>query len=235
MNDLLLQVSTLNQSYYAFITWAGVLLFLFIVLLCVKPALNQKWKEWRMLRCINNTSQELMKDVFLPDGMEGMHFFPFIILSKKAIILLKTMQFRGIIFAAENIDFWTQVLGKRSYKFHNPMPGLEAEMASIRALDKKIVVEGRVVFTSDSNFPKGRPEAVMLETELKAYLEEMMQGESSANLMQSWELLKRAAAEGVEDRLLMSKSGTLTTTRIRMAWLFMLLAVAWGLIRVYGY
>ena len=235
MNDFLLHLTTANQQYNIWITWGGFLIFLMIALNFSFPAMSQKWKEWRMVRCINKASQEVMHDVFLPDGLGGVHYFPFIILTRQAIVFFKTMQFRGIIFAADTIDFWTQVVGKRSYKFHNPMPGLEAEIASIRAVDKKVDIEGRVVFTSDSHFTKGRPEAVMLETEIKPFLEDKMQGEISTQLSKAWGLLKAIAEEGhgeKQDKLLMATPGVLSTFRYRMVWFFSCLSIAWLLMRL---
>ncbi len=235
MQDFLLHLTTANQHNNVWITWGGFLFFLVIILNFSFPALSQKWKEWRMARCIDRSSQEVLYDVFLPDGLESVHYFPFIILTRQAIIFFKTMQFRGIIFAADAIDYWTQVLGKRSYKFHNPIPGLEAEIASIRAFDKKVDIEGRVVFTSDSNFPKGRPAAVMLETEIKSFLEEKMQGELSAQLTKTWAALKVTAAEGhaqKQDKLLMEKPAVLSSFRYRMVWLFACASIVWLFLRL---
>ena len=235
MDNLLSQLTTINQKYDAWITWGGVLAILLSVLAFSFPVFSQRWKEWRMVRCMENTGQETLRDIFLSDGVDGVHYFPFIILTRQAIIFFKTMQFRGIIFAADTIDYWTQVVGKRSYKFHNPLPGLEAETASIKAIDKKIEVEGRVLFTSDSQFPKGRPKAVMLETEIKPFLQDKMQGEMKPHMAQSWELLKAAAKEGSQekqDKLLMSKPKILSTFRCRMAWLFASLGVVWLLLRL---
>lgn len=235
MDKFLLQLFTLNQQYSLWITLSGVLLLLLAVVMFALPALSRQCKEWRMVRCINNTAEETLRDVFLSDGVDGVHYFPFIMLTRQAIVFFKTMQFRGIIFAADTIDYWTQVVGKRSYKFHNPMPGLEAETASIKALDKKMQVEGRVVFTSDSHFPKGKPDAVMLETDIKAYLQDRMQGEIQPSLQQSWALLKAAASEGQQerqDKLLMSRPKALSGFRCRMAWLFSMLTIIWLFVRL---
>lgn len=235
MNDLLLYLTTTNQQYSAGITWGGFLILLLCVVIFSKPALVQKWKEWRMERCIANSSQEMLQDVFLSDGVDGVHYYPFIILTRQTVVFFKVMQIKGVIFAADTIDYWTQVVGKRSYKFHNPLPGLEAEKASIRAVDKNISVEGRVVFTRDSHFPKGRPETIILETEIKELLQEKMQGEMAASLMQSWGLLKTSAEEGQlekQNKLLMSKPKILSTFRCRAAWLFALLSIVWLILRL---
>ncbi|MFO7604659.1 MAG: hypothetical protein R6X06_12740 [Gammaproteobacteria bacterium] len=230
MNDLLLYLTEINQQHQAWITWGGVLIFLSGLLIFVWPALVQRWKAWRMLRCINRHSEAVLRDVFLADGVEGVHYFPFIILTRQVILFFKTMQFRGIIFAAETIDYWTQVVGKRSYKFHNPMPGLEAETASLKAIDKKMSVEGRVVFPADSHFPKGRPAAVMLESEIKSLLQEKMHGDLSMHATTSWQLLQAAVNDSRQekhDSLLMGKGRQLSDVRSRMSWLFALAAMAW--------
>lgn len=235
MDDIIAHLTRLNQQHYNWFTWGGSLLILLCAVVVVYPAILQKWKEWRMARCIRQTGEDTLTDVFLSDGVEGMHYFPFIILTRKAIVFFKTLQFRGIIFAADTIDYWTQVVGKRSYKFHNPMPGMEAEAASIKALNKKANVEGRVVFTTDSHFPKGRPQAVMLESEIKGYLQNMMQGEISSVLRETWTQLKQVTAEGSQDkqdRLLMSKPRVLSDTRVRLVWIFVLLAIAWPVWRL---
>lgn len=235
MNDLLLHIATIDHQYSNWITWTGFPLFMLSAVVFSSPLLAQKWKEWRMVRCIARTGQETLRDVFLSDGVDGVHYFPFIILTRQAIVFFKQMQIKGVIFAADSIDYWTQVVGKRSYKFHNPLPGLEAETASIKALDKKVAVEGRVIFSSDSCFPKGKPNTVILESEVKEYLQEKMQGELNKNLLSSWNLLKVAAEEGKsnkQDSLLMSKPKTLSGFRNRMTWLFVLAGVAWLLLRL---
>jgi len=235
MNDLLLHIATIDHQYSIWITWIGFPLFMVCAVFFSSPLLVQKWKEWRMLRRITSTGQETLRDVFLSDGVDGVHYFPFIILTRQAIVFFKKMQIKGVIFAADSIEYWTQVIGKRSYKFHNPLPGLEAETASIKALDKKVAVEGRVIFTSDSCFPKGKPNTVMLESEVKEYLQEKMQGEPNKNLLLSWDLLKSAAEEGKsnkQDSLLMSKPKALSGFRSRMTWLFFLAGIAWLLLRL---
>ena len=235
MNDLLLYLTTIDQQYSLWITWGGFLIFLFCVVMFSNPIWRQKWKEWRMQRCIANTSQAMLRDVFLSDGVDGVHYFPFIILTRQAVVFFKMMQIRGVIFAADTIDYWTQVVGKRSYKFHNPLPGLEAETTSIRVIDKKIIVEGRVVFTSDSHFPKGRPDTVLLETEIKGFLQDKMQGEMASHLETSWSLLKVSAEEGhreKQDKLLMNRPKVLSPFRCRMAWLFASSGTIWLLLRL---
>lgn len=235
MDEIFPHLANLDQQYHLWITWGGFLVFLFIIVNFSFPALSQKWKEWRMARCIDKASQEVLHDVFLPDGLEGVHFFPFIILTRRAIVFFKTMQFRGIIFAADTIDYWTQVVGKRSFKFHNPMPGLEAEMASIRAIASKVDIEGRVVFTSDCAFPKGRPKAVMLETEIKSFLELNMQGEISSHMTKAWQQLKATAEEDhgeKQEKLLLTENRVLSSFRYRMVWLFSLLMLSWLILRL---
>jgi hypothetical protein len=230
MDDIIAHLTRLNQQHGNWLTWGGLLLLILCVVVLLYPAILQKWKEWRMARCIRQTGEDTLTDVFLSDGVEGVHYFPFIVLTRKAIVFFKTLQFRGIIFAADTIDFWTQVVGKRSYKFHNPLPGLEAETASIKALNKKAQVEGRVIFTTGSHFPKGRPQAVMLESEVKGYLQNMMQGEISSVLRETWAQLKQVTAESSQDkqdRLLMSKPRVLSNGRIRLVWVTIFLAIVW--------
>ena len=235
MDDILVQLTGLNQQYPEWITWGGLFVLLSVVGLALSPLMLRLWKEWRMARCIHNLAEDTLTDVFLSDGVDGVHYFPFIVLTRQAVIFFKSLQFRGIIFAADTIDYWTQVVGKRSYKFHNPMPGVEAEAATIRTLDKDIAVQGRVVFPSDSHFPKGRPQAVILENEIKRYLQEMMQGKARPELRSAWDRLRLLAGEGQQekyDKLLMSKPRVLSSFRVRLVWLFTLLSVSWLLFRL---
>ena len=93
MDKFLLQLTTIDQQYSLWMTLSGVLVLLLCIVIFAWPAISQQWKEWRMVRCINNTAEETLRDVFLSDGVDGVHYFPFIILTRKAIIFFKTMQY----------------------------------------------------------------------------------------------------------------------------------------------
>jgi hypothetical protein len=93
-----------------------------------------------------------------------------------------------VIFADDNIDFWTQVIDKGSFKFNNPLVQMDEDIMSIRALLSGSNVSGLMVFTDESDFPKGKPDRIMSLSDLKerAYNKN---DQISNKLQEDWEHL----------------------------------------------
>ena len=56
---------------------------------------------------------------------------------------------------------WTAIGKKRRYTFTNPQHALYDRMAAVRLLTGEVPVEGRMLFTLRSEFPKGKPRNVL--------------------------------------------------------------------------
>jgi hypothetical protein len=148
-----------------------------------------------MERCIASTGVAQMRNVLLDDGMGGMAFFEWLLLTPRDIRILITSRREGIIFAGERMDSWAQVVGKRTIRFANPLHGLDALLTSLRYHLPKLAIEGHILFIGDCSFPKGRPDSVLT-------LQDLAGGETTSSeqavqpvLEQAWEKLGSLARE----------------------------------------
>ena len=144
----------------------ALIILVFIVLVFWRP-IRRRWSELRLRRAIKQLGKTVLHDISVPDGMDGNIHVEYLVLTPASILMLSVNRFKGVIFAGDNIDLWTQVLDNRSFKFDNPLIMLEEGVASMRTLVPGIEIKGYMVFTDDSEFPKGKPERVLLLSDLK--------------------------------------------------------------------
>lgn len=155
-----------QQSFYTIldkpitVTILVSLLLIIFSLISVMPTLREYWNERKINKAIQQIGSQYLKKVILPDGMGGSIFLDYIVLAQHSITLVILKKFRGTIFCADNIDQWTQLIGNRSYKFPNILQQLDSDISSINTLVKDVSVTGLVIFPSDCDFPKGKPEQV---------------------------------------------------------------------------
>ncbi len=169
---------------------ATVLLFAFLISL--RPVFKKYLKERKVNKSIQQLGSQYLKQVILPDGMGGSVFLDYLILSQNSIILIILKNFKGSIFCAENIEQWTQLIGNKSYKFPNILRQLDSDILSISSQVKGVEVTGLVVFPSDCEFPKGKPEQVKSITELTR--KEVDIQLHSEKLLNAWYTLKEMAS-----------------------------------------
>ncbi len=168
---------------------SAVLLFAFFVSL--RPAFKKYLKERRVNKSVQQLGSQFLKQVILPDGVGGSIFLDYLILAQDSIVLIILKNFKGSIFCAENIEQWTQLIGNKSYKFPNILRQLDSDISSISSLVKGVDVTGLVVFSSDCEFPKGKPEQVKSITELTT--KEVDKQLHSEKLLNAWYTLKEMA------------------------------------------
>ena len=170
------------------VTWgvAGIII-LFGFLLQITE-IKEYIAEWRLSNLLKNTGSDVLHNVTIPDGMDGNIFIEYLILTPKKIILLGVKRYRGLIFAAEKIDLWTQVIGNKSYKFNNPLLQLENDALALVAKIENAIIEEKVLFINGSEFPKGKPEKVISVDDVKKWKQEGT-GEISTTLKVAWDEL----------------------------------------------
>ena len=174
-----------NETNVTLIVAASLTLFLIFSLI---PAIKKFVKEKKTNRVIQSLGSQCLKQVILPDGMEGSVFLDYLVLGQNSIILVILKKFRGTIFCAENIDQWTQLIGNRSYKFPNTLQQLDSDILSVSSLVKDVTITGQVVFSNDCDFPKGKPEQVKSLSEIsKTEIDKQLHSET---LLNAWYRLK---------------------------------------------
>jgi len=192
MTDILQQATNLSFQYEAeFMTWGPVVVLLILALILSYAALRNWLKEQYMYRCVRRLGVAAIRHIALPDGMDGRVLIENIVLSSEGIYILPIKRYCGIIFAADNIGTWTQIVGKRSYKFPNPLPELDTYVMAVRNLLPTVNVEGRILVTSDADFPKGKPDRIIPVSKIPKALA-IDKGEVSTQLKEAWEKLEAA-------------------------------------------
>lgn len=192
MTDILQQATDLSFQYEAeFMTWGPVVVLLILALILSYAALRNWLREQYMYRCVRRLGVAAIRHIALPDGMDGRVLIENIVLSPEGIYILPIKRYCGIIFAADSIGTWTQIVGKRSYKFPNPLPELDTYVMAVRSLLPAVNVEGRILVTSDADFPKGKPDRIIPVSEIAGVLA-IDKGEVSTQLKDAWDKLMAA-------------------------------------------
>jgi len=141
---------------------------------------------------IQNLTKNFVKDVVIPDGIYGYHFINYVILLPNKILLLGIHDYAGYIFGADNLDQWTQVLDSKSVRFDNPLLIYTHCIQAMEPLVNGTEIIARVAFTSNSEFPKGKPSGVIEQHLLEKELGELLSEEMEDNdLTEIWESLNK--------------------------------------------
>jgi hypothetical protein len=172
------------------ITWGVAAVLLLLALWLSWPMLRQAYNRWRMERSIASSGVEKLRDVLLDDGMGGLTYYEWLLLTPTEIKVLFTSSRYGIIFAGERMDAWAQVIGKRTTKFNNPLYTLEESVGTLRYHLPNLTIEGSILFTGNCSFPKGRPAQVLMAGELAGQQDESASHAVQPVLEQAWNKLK---------------------------------------------
>jgi hypothetical protein len=137
-------------------TVAGLAILAWLVLL---------WRRYRARRALIARFESLsfahLRDVLLPDGGGGSYHIDFLLLTPTGLLVVDLRDVQGVIFGSEQMNEWTVMHRERRTTFLNPLGPLYDRIAIVRALaGEDVPVDGRVVFSERSSFPKGRPPLV---------------------------------------------------------------------------
>lgn len=135
-----------------------------------------------------------VKHIIIPDGIGGLLEIEHLILLDQGLFLIETYPMAGNLYGAETIDLWTQIVDGRSYKFNNPLRRLRTSRQAIKSLAPDIPVFCRVIFNSESVFPKGKPSEVSV---LESLAEDMLAVKNEKRIanqaQQAWDTIMRIA------------------------------------------
>ena len=138
-----------------------VALALALILFLNRKRLLVGLREWRIQRCLARIGCEQIRDLVCDDGLEGQYVIDRLVLTPRAILLISYKPFVGNIYCAERISEWTQVVGRQSFKFENPLFELENQLTALRLLIGNAPLEAYLFFNNSAEFPKGHPQAVL--------------------------------------------------------------------------
>ena len=195
MQELLSHISIDSAHMHEFyLTWGISALLLLLMTGLHYSRIKEYLDERFMLRSLRSLGRESLHGVLLPDGIEGEIYLEHLILTPVSILAVRVKRYQGVIFAAENIEYWTQVTGNnKSYKFENPLRQLENDLQVIRMHAGDVKVECKALFMKGSQFPKGKPDNVISFAELSTLKREFKAEEIPPALYTAWKRLVEMA------------------------------------------
>jgi hypothetical protein len=110
---------------------------------------------------IANVAYEMLKNVLIPNGNGGQIHVHYLLLTQRGLLVADLLDRPGAIFGGDQMLEWTAIGKKQRYTFANPQHALYDRMAAVRLLTGEVPVEGRLLFTVKSDFPKGKPRNVL--------------------------------------------------------------------------
>ena len=206
---MLLIIKNFSLYYPGLITWGVTGVLLVLVFTTQKEWIDEYVSEWKLNRLLKNIGYSSLHNVVISDDLDGQIFIENLILTKNKILLLGVKKYRGLIFAADKIDYWTQVLNNKSYKFENPLRQLESDALTLNSKIESSKIEEKVLFIKGSEFPKGKPDNVIVISELKKMNENYNADDISEDLHTDWEhLLELATNNTLEKGVLIDRNRT---------------------------
>jgi hypothetical protein len=122
-------------------------------------------RAWRTRRsidaAISGVAYDMLKSVLLPNGNGGQIHVHYLLLTQRGLLVADLLDRPGAIFGGDQMLEWTAIGKKRRYTFANPQHALYDRMAAVKLLTGDVPVEGRLLFTLRSEFPKGKPRNVV--------------------------------------------------------------------------
>lgn len=173
--------------------WAVGALALLALLVSVLRFYRRYAMRRALLNALKSVAYDVVRDVLVPDGMDGRVHVDFLLLTQRGILVLDLREIPGLVFGGDQMDQWTVMTRTRRYTFLNPQGALLDRIAAVKQFASDVPVEGRVLFTNRSRFPKGRPKSVLILDSIKAEYAPVDKGtmqEIVTNFRPAWERLK---------------------------------------------
>lgn len=216
------------------ITWGTSLALLLGAVVFTWPMLRSRLERQRMEKRIAAVGVAQLRNVLLDDGMGGQSFYERLLLTPDGILILVSNPRDGIIFGGERMDTWAQVLGKRTFRFANPLYSMEGLLSTLRYHLPTIALQGHVLFLGSCSFPKGKPQGVWSLDELAEAGQNEVKKAVVPVLKDAWNDIGQRARQidaGREDYLLPVEEGA-SRWRGGLALLLLAGALAWPLWRL---
>ena len=157
------ETQRLNPNDLIFQATVGVMLLALLAVGCVW--VYRRWRAYRarrqLVKSFEAVSAAVLRDVLIPDGSGGQLHIDFLLLTSRGLLVVDYRDVEGVVFGGEHMREWAVMNGSQRTTFLNPLEPLYDRIAAVRSLAGEAPVDGRVVFTSRSKFPKGRPPRVM--------------------------------------------------------------------------
>ena len=166
-------------------------IFMFLSAVKLLPHLRGKTGEELVGQALERCSPYVLHDILIADGKGGMTQLEHVLLTAKGLLVVETNHNGGMIYGNPRDRHWTQRLGRSSRRFINPLRQNQLQVKALQALNLGVPVSGRVVFTDQAQFPKGRPIGVSQINGLRDDLAEQRLGKPGTSHRGAWFQLER--------------------------------------------
>jgi len=153
---------------WVYATAAGAVLFAFILFQGVRAFMRRRARLANEQR-IESIAYEVIRNVLIPNGNGGQIHLNYLLLTERGLMVVDLFDVPGSVFAGDQMQQWTAIGRKRRYQFSNPQSLLYDRMAAVKMLAGSVPVDGCLIFTTRSEFPKGKPKYVSRIDELGEY------------------------------------------------------------------
>jgi hypothetical protein len=166
-----------------------VVLVLIVAVFLARHKISSRWMNYKTSKQLKRLGQQQIADVQWPDGLGNSFTIDRLILRPDGISLLIYKRYPGKIFCAEKIEYWTQMLGKRSYRFKNPLDDLDFQVSAVSAYIPDVSVNGYLFFDHLTSFPKGHPDRVIHLENIPVELQDNGTRYVDTSVMSAWKKL----------------------------------------------
>jgi len=160
-----------------------------IVIILNRGAIRQSWLNIKTRSCLNRLGLKNISNFRCPDGLGDNFVIDRLLMRPDGISVIVFKQYPGIIFCADNIDEWSQILEGKSYKFKNPLIDLEHQVNAVSACIPGVPVNGYLFFDHQALFPKGHPERVIQLNSIPQSLKRDKRASVETSIKSAWEKL----------------------------------------------
>ena len=187
MSDIFPDIILINDRYLLSVVLA-LLVFICIIFMN-RRKIKHGWLNLKTRRRLKRLGVKQIANFKCQDGLGQHYIIDRLILRPNGISLLLCKCYPGKIFCADRIDDWTQMLGKKSYRFKNPLYDLECQVKAVSAFVPNVPVDGYLFFDHLAEFPKGHPEQVIYLQKIPAQLVCNKKDDVQASVQDGWKKL----------------------------------------------
>jgi len=150
---------------------------------------NQVWLNIQTRSRLKSLGLKQISNFQCPDGLGNYFTIDRLVMRHDGISLLLFKQYPGVIYCADDIDEWTQMLAGKSYRFKNPLVDLDYQVKAVSACMPDVAVNGYLLFDHRAEFPKGHPDRVIHFDQIPEALKRNKQHKVQASVESAWEKL----------------------------------------------
>jgi hypothetical protein len=144
---------------------------------------------------IESIAYEVLRNVLIPNGSGGQLHLNYLLLTERGLLIIDLFDIPGAVFGGDQMFQWTAIGRKLRFTFSNPQPILYDRIAAVKLLSGDVPVDGRLVFTQRSEFPKGKPKYVVRIDQLNSVFPTVDRSRSNvvAAFADVWQSIKKQA------------------------------------------